>query len=109
MFPHPEDLHRAHQRQHAEMMRNHARERQARQARDGYRRTRRFRETAVSVGRFVASGHWWKVITALFTGHNHPTGAGATAAPPPIPTQPASPLGSAAGAFREPATVPTPG
>ena len=109
MFPHPEDLHRAHQRQHAEMMRNCALERQAREARHGHLRTRRPHEIYASVSRFVGSRRWWKVIAALFTRHSNPAGAGAAATPAPIPTQPVSPAGSSAGAFSEPAPVPTPG
>jgi hypothetical protein len=66
MFPHPEDLHRMHQLQHAEMIRNHTLERRARAAN---RPTHRLREIAVHVRTFVLSRRWWKGIVALFTHH----------------------------------------
>jgi hypothetical protein len=76
MFPHPEDLHRAHQLQHAEMIRNHTLERQARAA---HRPTHRLREIGLHVSGFVRSSRWWKGVTALFTRHSHQAGTGTTA------------------------------
>jgi len=96
MFPHPEDLYRAHRLQHAEMIRNHTLERQARAA---HRPTHRLREISLHVGGFVRSRRWWRGITSLFTGHGHRAGT-VTTAPPngalPIVTPPGFALGSPA-------------
>jgi hypothetical protein len=69
MFPHPEDMHRLHQQQHAELIRHHTLVRQARGANPP---THRLREIGLQISTFVLSGRWWKGITALFTHHNHP-------------------------------------
>jgi hypothetical protein len=78
MFPHPEDLYRLHQQQHAEMIRSHTRERQARAA---HQPSHRLREIGLHVSGFVPSRRWWKGITSLFNRHNHQAGAGLAAGP----------------------------
>ena len=60
MFPHPEDLHRLHQQQHAELIRHHTLVRQARAANPP---THRLREIGLQISTFVLSGRWWKGIT----------------------------------------------
>ena len=64
MFPHPEDLYRSQQLRHAETIRNHTLERQARAA---ARPPHRLREITLRIGGFVLSRRWWKGIAALFT------------------------------------------
>ena len=76
MFPHPEDLYRAHQQQHAEMIRNHTLERQTSAAR---RPRHGLHEIGLHVCGFVLSSRWWKGILALFTRHNHRAGTVTTA------------------------------
>ena len=107
MFPHPEDLYRAHQQQHAEMIRNHTLERQARAAN---RPTHRLREIGLHISGFVLSTRWWKGITALFTRHSHPART-VTTGPRngalPIIAPPRFPLGSPASALTESAAEST--
>jgi len=101
MFPHPEDLYRAQERQHAELIRNHTLERQARAA---HPPTHRLREIGCHVGSFVLSGRWWEAITALFTPYSHPDRTGTTAlrnGTLPIIAPPTLPLGSPASAPTE--------
>ena len=96
MLPHPQDLHRMHQRQHAELIRNHTLERQARAA---HRPRRRLRENGLNVIGFVLSRRWWSGITALFTHHNHRNRTVTTAlrnGALPIITPSTFPLGSPA-------------
>jgi hypothetical protein len=107
MFPHPEDLHRLHQQQHAELIRHHTLLRQARGANPP---THRLREIGLQISTFVLSGRWWKGITALFTHHNHPdrtfTTAGRKGALPAI-TPSTFPLGSPASALTDSAAEST--
>ena len=63
MFPHPEDLHRAHQFQHANLIRTRERERRARAA---GRAAHSLREIVLQLSTFLRSRRWWKSITALF-------------------------------------------
>jgi hypothetical protein len=78
MFIHPEDLHRLHQLEHAEMIRNHSQERQARAAR---RSTRSLREIGRHIGGFVHPRRWWNGIGALFASRGRQDGTGTTALP----------------------------
>ena len=103
MFPHPEDLHRAHQLQHAEMIKNHARERQARAA---HRPTRRRRGTGLFISVLVMPWHWWKGIVTRFTRRNIQTGTVTTAlhnGTLPVITRCPIPLGTAGSSLAEPA------
>jgi hypothetical protein len=101
MFPHPEDLHRLHQQQHAELIRNHTLERQARAA---LRPRRRLREIGLNVFHFILSRRWWRGITAPLTHHNHRDRSVTTAlrnGALPIITPPMFPLGPPATAPSE--------
>jgi hypothetical protein len=107
MFPHPEDLHRLHQQQHAELIRNHTLERQARAA---HRPRRRLREIGLHISDFVLSRRWWTGITGLFTPHNHRDRSVTPAlrnAALPIITPPPFPLGSPATALADSAAAST--
>lgn len=93
MFPHPEDLHRLHKQQHAELIRNHMLERQARAA---HRPRRRLHEIGLNVIHFILARRWWRGITAPFTHHNHRDRTVTTAlrnGALPIITPPTFPLG----------------
>ena len=101
MFPHPEDLHRLHQQQHAEITRNHT---LARRARAAHPPTHRLREISLHISGFVLSRRWWKDITGLFALHSHPDRSATTPlrhAALPIITPPTFPLGSPAGALAD--------
>ena len=107
MFPHPEDLHRFHQQQHAELIRHHTLLRQARGANPP---THRLREIGLQISTFVLSGRWWTNITGLFTHHNHPDRSATTPlrnAALPIITPPTFPPGSPASALADSAAEST--
>jgi hypothetical protein len=107
MFPHPEDLYRAHQLQHTEMIRNHTLERQARAAN---RPTHRLREIGLHHSGFVLARHWWKGITALFTRHSQRAGTVTTAlrnGALPVIAPPRFPLGSSVSALTDSAAEST--
>ena len=107
MFPHPEDLHRLHQLQHAEIARNHALIRQARAA---HPPTHRLREISLHISGFVLSRRWWTNITGLFTHHNHPDRTFTTAVRKgalPAITPSTFPLGSPASALTDSAAEST--
>lgn len=102
MSLHPEDLYRAYQLEHAETVRKHTLERQARAA---HRPTRRLREIASHVVSSVRLRRWSRVLSSLTIRRSHRNATGMVprdgALPPAAPTPVA--VGSAAGAVADPA------
>ena len=106
MFPHPEDLHRLHHQQHAELIRHHTLVRQA------HPPTHRLREIGLHIIGFVVSGRWWKGNTALFSHNNDRVRTVTTTlrnGALPIITPSPVPLGSPANALADSAAESTRG